>query len=165
MSQLFTEIMKDDQIKRAVLVKFGFGNVNKSKVNNWVKEQFPTRFAEIKKNLPPKKIVKFASNETEMTSRKERDAFLDNVTDVLTEIGNNMKKNLTFTNSQLWLLAEKGDIKEGDSFYSLSNGSTIVWDGDMFYDLDVCIEEGEISHALFELGDTWSFMEGVDANT
>lgn len=74
-----------------------------------------------------------------------------------------MKKNLTFTNSQLWLLAEINDIKEGDRFYSHSNGSTIVWDGNMFYDLDVCIEEGEISHALFELGDTWSVMEGEDA--
>jgi hypothetical protein len=79
MSQLFNELMKDDQIKRAVLVKFGFGNVNKSKVTKWVKEQYPVQYAEVKKNIPSKKVVEFSPNETEMTSREERDAFLDKV--------------------------------------------------------------------------------------
>jgi hypothetical protein len=77
--QLFTQLMKDEDIKKAVLVEFGFGNVNKLKVNKWVKEQFPVQYAEIKKNIPSKKVVEFASNETEMTTREERDVFLDRV--------------------------------------------------------------------------------------
>jgi hypothetical protein len=78
-TQVFTELMNDPQIKRAVLVQFGFGDVNKSKVNKWVKEQFPIQFADIKKNIPSSKVVKFESNETETTTRQERDAFLENV--------------------------------------------------------------------------------------
>jgi hypothetical protein len=78
-TQLFTELMNEPDIKRAVLVQFGFGQVNKSKVNKWVKDQFPVKFAEIKKSIPSTTVVKFEPNETETTTREERDAFLGNV--------------------------------------------------------------------------------------
>lgn len=75
--RIFDELMKDSHIKRAVLVEFGFGDVSKKKVVDWVKKQFPLQFADIKKGIPTSKVVGFSSGESEMMTAKERTDFLN----------------------------------------------------------------------------------------
>ena len=75
--RIFDELMKDSHIKRAVLVEFGFGDVSKKKVVDWVKKQFPLQFADIKKGIPTSKVVGFSSGESEMMTAKERSDILD----------------------------------------------------------------------------------------
>ena len=47
--RIFDELMKDSYIKRAVLVEFGFGEVNKKKVVGWVKKSFLFSLLKLKK--------------------------------------------------------------------------------------------------------------------
>lgn len=75
--EIFSELMKNDQIKRNVLIKFGFGTVNRSEVERWVKEKFPETYCAIKKGLKSTKVIQFAPKETEMITAEERSAFLD----------------------------------------------------------------------------------------
>jgi hypothetical protein len=80
-TKIFNVLMEDAQIKRAVLIKFGFGNVNKKKVVEWIKKEFPFEYAEAKHNasLSKSNVVEFSSRESEMMSADERSAFLDDV--------------------------------------------------------------------------------------
>ena len=41
---IYNELMKDDDIKRSVLIEFGFGTVNKLDVVEWVKEKYPDEY-------------------------------------------------------------------------------------------------------------------------
>lgn len=75
--ELFKELMKNDQIKRSVLIHFGFGNVNKSKVEKWVEKTYPEFFYEIKKNMRFTNLVEFAPREIEILTANERSALLD----------------------------------------------------------------------------------------
>ncbi|MBT2616125.1 MULTISPECIES: hypothetical protein [unclassified Bacillus (in: firmicutes)] len=81
--KIFTELMKNDQIKRSVLIKFGFGDVNKSEVEKWVKETYPEIYHKINKNLKSTKVVEFSPREAEMITEEERTAILDRVENYL----------------------------------------------------------------------------------
>lgn len=85
--KIFNALMQNEQIKRAVLIEFGFGYANPKKVVNWVKKQFPEKYVEIADQIKMNSIVTdFMPREVELTSRSERDKILNNFEKVLDKV-------------------------------------------------------------------------------
>lgn len=77
--RLFAELMKNDEIKRSVLIEFGFGNVNKLEVVKWVKEKYPFKYFNVKKGMESIDLIEFAPREIEMMTAEERTSILNQV--------------------------------------------------------------------------------------
>lgn len=77
---LLSELLKNKEIRKQVLIEFGFGNANPKKVLKFIQEKFPFEYAELSSKTIPNssKVVQIMPKEVELSSRDERDAILDN---------------------------------------------------------------------------------------
>ncbi|USK69196.1 hypothetical protein [Peribacillus asahii] len=74
------QAMQNEELRKAILIEFGFGEVKPKKVEKWLKEQYPVQFAELKRNTKKSNVLQFS---TELTTAEERTAFLDRVMKVI----------------------------------------------------------------------------------
>ncbi|MFJ8264763.1 hypothetical protein [Peribacillus asahii] len=74
------QAMKNAELRRAILVEFGFGEVKPKKVEKWLKEHYPVQFAKLKSNTKKSNVLQFS---TELTTAEERTAFLDRVMKII----------------------------------------------------------------------------------
>ncbi|MFC4183017.1 hypothetical protein [Saccharococcus thermophilus] len=77
---LLNELLQNKEIRKQVLIEFGFGSANPKKVLKFIQEKFPTEYAELssRETLNNPKVAQFMPKEIELSSRAERDAILDN---------------------------------------------------------------------------------------
>lgn len=75
---VYDAIMLDPDLKKEVLIKFGFGQVEPKRVEEWFKKKRPETYHALRKALHTDKVVGFNPRETEATSKEYRNQVLDN---------------------------------------------------------------------------------------
>jgi len=75
---IYDVIMLDPELKKEVLIQFGFGQVEPRKVEEWFKKERPQTFHTLKKALRNDKVLGFNPKESEASSKEYRNQVLDN---------------------------------------------------------------------------------------
>ncbi len=70
------QAMKDEFLRKQILVEWGFGRVNEKRVEKWLKKEFPFEYAELKRNTEQSNVIPIA---TDLTTAEERTDFLNRV--------------------------------------------------------------------------------------
>ncbi|RBW69464.1 hypothetical protein [Bacillus taeanensis] len=120
---VFNEMIKDEAIKKQVLIEFGFGNVQVKQVEKWLKDTYPSKYAELKKKVKNGNVVGFNPKSVEVTTREERDAILDKVEQV-----NQEREIVRVYKDELEDFVEKYELLqiENDGYFNLIEGFLIT---------------------------------------
>lgn len=72
--------MQNPDLRRAILVEFGFGHVSPKKVEKWLREKYTVQYAELKRNSKKSNVIQF---ETELTTSEHRTKILNNCLNII----------------------------------------------------------------------------------